>query len=318
MPTERHPTDLPTLLRHKLESFDPQAIEPSATRLRTIVGDRAEAILAYGSCLSEVTRSASSTPDFYVVVKRYRDFHRSVLHRILNRTLPPNIYHFFVDGRPSKYSVICFPDLTHETSPRARDVYQLGRFSKRMAVAWARDGKTREEIVAIQASAMRTVAGKVYHLVPDRFTIDQFAKEALALSYYGDVRVEADDKIDRLFEAEEEFFRDAYTLILDELTRPPWLLKKNLTNGSYEKTRDPWGDRVGKLRLRNFLLSSRIRAQLRWPKGIFTVENWVNYLIRKIERTHGVRIEMTERQKRFWFIYGWKHFFRLRRKKLIR
>jgi hypothetical protein len=310
--------DLSILVRTTLERFDPESLEPFWRHLREIVEDRASAILAYGSCLSDVTRSSTSTPDFYVVVDRYSGFHGSVLHAVVNWILPPSIYHFSVEGRTSKFNVISMPDLMQGTSPRARDVYQLGRFSKRVALLWTRDERSLESISQIQVCAMRTVARKVYDLLPDQFTIETFVKESLRISYYGDVRVEADDKIDRLWKAEEAFYRKAYGFILDDFTGSPLFLKKNVTTATYEKTSRVLADRVGRFRVRFFLARSRLRAQLRWPKGMFTVDNWLDYLIRKIERTQGIRLELTPKEKRLWFIYGWKYFFRLRRQKLIK
>ncbi|MFH1263402.1 MAG: hypothetical protein V1495_08200 [Pseudomonadota bacterium] len=309
MPELEPTSPLESLIRNQLTSFEPAVVEPFLSSLRSLVGERADAILVYGSCLSSVTRSSTSTPDFFVLVRRYRDFHRSLLHTVVNWILPPSIYHFTVDGRTAKYNVLSFGDLAHDTSPRARDVYQLGRFSKRMGAAWTRDPGGLEEIVAAQAAAMRTVAAQTRHLLPENFTLDTFILEALRLSYYGDVRVEAADKIERLFRSDEEFYRTAYRLILHS-----WAEERD---GAFFKKPAFLRETIGRFTTRIFLSKSRLRAQLRWPKGMFTVENWLDYLIQKIERTQGIRIELTPREKRFWFIYGWKYFIALRRKKLI-
>lgn len=309
---------LSDLVGSKLDDVRLEALEPSWTELQKIIGDRALAILAYGSCLSETTRSESSTPDFYVVVEQYRTYHRSWFHAFINWILPPNIYHFKVGERSSKYNVISLTDLIQSTSTRARDIYHLGRFSKRVALLWTRDKASRKAIVDMQISAMTSVAAKVYHVMPAQFTLDAFIKESLRISYVGDVRVEADDKITRLKNAEEAFYNDAYGLIVEEFAQAPFFLKSNVTTALQEKTARPFPDWLSRLRLRFFLAQSRLRAQLRWPKGIFTVENWLDYLIAKVERTQGIRIELTPKEKRYWFIYGWKHFFRLRRQKLIK
>ncbi|MFH1018310.1 MAG: hypothetical protein V1798_09035 [Pseudomonadota bacterium] len=305
------------LVRAKLLDFSPQRLEPFLARLKELVGDRCLALLAYGSCLSDATRTQTSTPDFFVVVDSYGSFHRRRLHRILNRVLPPNIYHFAISGRTAKYNVLSLRHLIRETSRHARDCYILGRASKRLALLWTRDERVSDRIVAAQASALRTIDSKVVHLMPGTFGLEEFTKEALRFSYTADVRVEAEDKIQRLFEAEREFYLAVHGSILEEMQGPPFLLTKG-ADGRYTKPPRGLWDFVGRARTRWFLAVSRMKAQIRWPKGIFTVEGWVDYLLAKIERTQGIKIEMTDRQKKFWFIYGWKYFLMLRRKKLIK
>lgn len=309
---------LEDVLSSKLNDLSPDVVEPFFSELQKKIGDRCDAILAYGSCLSSVTKSGTSTPDFYVIVNQYRRFHRSTLHAVLNFFLPPSIYHFAVGKEVSKFNVIAWRDIQHETSTCARDVYHLGRFSKRMGLVWARDNDSRRRVAEIQAQAMRTVARKVYPLLPPAFDLDGLIREALRISYTGEVRVEADDKIDRLLQAERDHYHQTYRLVLAELTGPPWYLGQNPKTGMYQKTPSFFRDFWRGLSVHWLLRRSRFRAQLRWPKGMVTVENWVDYVIAKIERTKGIQIQMTPRQKKLWFIYGWKHFYALRKRNLIR
>ncbi len=305
------------LIRAKLLDASPDRFQPFLDRLRQMVEGRCVALLAYGSCLNDATRTGTSTPDFFVIVESYGAFHKNRLHAVLNGILPPNIYHFTLGDRTAKFNVLSLKHLARETSPRARDCYILGRMSKRMALLWARDEKVRDRVVEAQAAAMRTIARKVYDLLPETFGLEDFALEALRFSYLADVRVEARDKVQRLFEAERDFYMAAYRSVLEEMQQPPFRLTKD-GEDRYRKPSCGLGSLAGKTRTHWFLSVSRLRAQLRWPKGIFTVERWLDYLISKIERTQGIKIEMTERQKKLWFIYGWKYFLMLRRKKLIK
>jgi hypothetical protein len=301
------------LVRSQLLSFDAAVLEPFLTELTREVSHRAEAILAYGSCLSDVTRSETSTPDFFVLVRSYGAFHGSHLHALLNRVLPPSIYHFAVAGRTAKYNVVSLAHFARETSERARDCYILGRISKRIALVWAKDPAVVEAVVDAQARAAEAVARRARSAIPSPFTVEALSKAALALSYAADVRVEAGDKVDRLFAANREFYLRLYGHLLDRMC-DAGEVRARPDGGGFESS----ATAADRLALRWFLSKSQIRAQLRWPKGIFTVKGWIDYLIAKIERTQGIRIEMTERQKRLWYIYGWKHFLSLRRNKLIK
>ncbi len=301
-------------------SVDPQRLEPYLGQLRMLLGDRAIGLVAYGSCLNDATQSATSTPDFYVVVDRYGSFHPSLLHRALNWMLPPNIYHFTVGEKVAKYSVIRLKDLKREVSGRAKDVYHLGRFSKRIAIVDAATDQTRHDLLEVLRSAAFSVAQKVVALLPQCFSLDELAKGCLRFSYVGDVRVEAEDKVDRLWQAGCDHYRSLFGQSLEKGIESGWALKRVETENTptFQQTGSSFSRFWRRQAVRWFLSRSRMRAQLRWPKGIFTVENWIDYLIAKIERTQGIRLEMTPRQKRFWFVYGWKYFLLLRRKNLIK
>jgi hypothetical protein len=54
-------------------------------------------VIFYGSCISPLTRKETSYPDFYVVVKDYRDAlkkfkDKKFLHSLLCKILPPTVF----------------------------------------------------------------------------------------------------------------------------------------------------------------------------------------------------------------------------------
>src|ERR1043166_8403 len=144
-----------SIISKKLQDFSPKALEPHLSKLKEILRGRELAVIAYGSTLSEVTITQTSTPDFYVIVPSYKEFHSSFRHRTINRLLPPNIYHFTVDGRTAKYSVISRNDFVRETTSRAKDCYTLGRMSKRIGLVYP--SEQLSFIAAQQASSMRFI-----------------------------------------------------------------------------------------------------------------------------------------------------------------
>ena len=46
-------------------------------------------------------------------------------------------------------------------------------------------------------------------------------------------------------------------------------------------------------------------------------DNWIDYMLEKLERTKGISLEISERDRRWPLIFGWKHFFAMRRQGLI-
>jgi len=235
---------------------------------------------------------------------------------LFNYFLPPNIFYFeFSDpglGRlAGKYSVTSLSDFRHETSTRARDTYLLGRFAKRVALVYARDERVREELVDSIVSAMEQNLALTLPFLPERFHRDEFITTLLGISYRGETRVDVDTKVEELFRAEAEYYRQCYGELLRARLLERWAGAE--ADDSYFLPGKPWQRRYRQLAVRAHLFKTRIRTYLRWPKYLITFDNWLDYLLSKIERSKGIRLELTERERKYPLIFGWKHFFRLKR-----
>ncbi|HMQ11458.1 MAG TPA: hypothetical protein PKC21_00170 [Oligoflexia bacterium] len=282
-------------------------------------GKNALAIVVYGSCLSQTTQKKDSVPDYFVIVDSFQAYYSSLIQSSLNTFLPPNIYHFAIEQGFSKYSVVSLKQLQSQTqlivSPKAKDMYFLGRFSKNTYIYWSQDTRIKDALLEVQNQACQSVAMIVLSSMNlgDKISLNDFALKCLALSYVGDVRVEAKDKVEKLFLAEEKFYLSVYQEILchfhqqkiisfDQTQKYLTLLDKTLLPKKYKR----------------FILKSKLRAQLRWPKGMLTAKNWLDYVLLKIRRNYGDEFTLTEREKKYWFIFGWKLLFKLNRKKLLK
>lgn len=232
--------------------------------------------------------------------------------RFLNRHLPPNIYHIHSPQGSCKYCVISLDHLEKEVGPKTKDVYHLGRFSKRMGIVWARNPEIENRIANIQKTAIISVSKKVLQSLNENFMLEDFIRRSLYLSYQGDVQ--AIDKVDKIMLAEKVDDEVVFQHALEELG-----LKKNEL-GFYTLSKKRSRQKTNMiLNFLRFIRKSRTRARLRWPKNMFTVEQWLDYILAKIERTQGdPKFRCPQLEKKFWFIFGWKYFFRLSRKKLIK
>jgi hypothetical protein len=269
-------------------------------------------IMAYGSTLSSTTASTTSTPDFYIIVDSYNQFYQKNRDRLLNKYLPPNIYHIHSPQGSCKYCVIELNHLSKEVGEKAKDVYHLGRFSKRMGLIWSKDEEVEKKIVTIQSQAILSVSKKVLQVMNGSFSLEDFIRRALYLSYEGDVRVEATDKIDKLISAEKSYYESIFKEALAILK-----VEKNEL-GFYNNPKSDLRTKLDKFKFNRFISSSRRRAKLRWPKNMLTVDKWLDYILAKIERTQDIKIELSPTEKKYWYIFGWKYFLRLSRKKLIK
>ncbi len=251
------------------------------------------AVVLYGSCLTG-TAAADSEPDFFVIVDALMRHHRRIASAIGNWWLPPSVYHRVVDGASCKASVLSIGQLAAETSPRARDLYHLGRFSKPLAIAWARDEAARGAVHDAQLASLLTLAPHARGLAGPHPTVDDFMLALFSLSYLAEVRVEQ-GRVRALYEADRAAHRAVGELLLAAC---PIAAPRAAT---------------GRL-----IARSRRRAIARWPKALFTFDGWLEYAVRKVERHTGRRLELTERQRRHPLLFGWPALASLRRDGLLR
>lgn len=276
-------------------------------------------IILYGSCLHPSTRKPTSTHDFYLVLDSYYNVLPGIMHSFFNYLLPPNVYYIHLKENnkvfEAKYNTITLVDLQRETSLSAMDIFTLGRFGKKLGLIYIKPGYESSIIDCIY-SAMFTNAWLTLFKMGTEFTLDEFIHSLLALSYSGEVRVERDTKIHELFEAGEEYYRYIYGKILDEFSVHTGIVRgKKLKYLVYET---PDELKIWRERVNRFIKKSRYMSVMRWPKSIYTFGNYVDYLIIKIERTKGIKIELTPLERRFPLIFGWRHFFKLLRKGMIK
>jgi hypothetical protein len=304
-----------------------------------------ECIFMYGSMLNPLLSSQTSYPDFYVIVDNYGKFYKSNAHTLLNRVLPPNSYFLKLNNNgtsmPSKYCVIDKHDLHRLTHyPHIKDFFIAGRLAKRIAILYTKDREFLSQFIDNIYNAMHfnvmfalsdladtgftpLEADMSENDLPDQksapkrakpltgFTFDDFMITLLGLSYRAEIRTETDDKITSLYSSEKDFYEKIYTLFLEQ----------EISNGTVERingryrTIKPYfnHDHVS-----GFISTCRWRAVCRWPKSIYTFSNFVDYLELKIERTTGEKLYLTKWDRKFPLIFGWRHLFRLLKKKALR
>ena len=56
--------------------------------------------------------------------------------------------------------------------------------------------------------------------------------------------------------------------------------------------------------------ASLARATLRWAKYVALYDDWLDYLVRKVERRGGMAIELSARERRWPLLFLWPRLFR--------
>ena len=273
-------------------------------------------IYMYGSMLNPVLSTATSFPDFYIIVDDYQRFYKSGIHTMINRVLPPNSYFLKLKDRgtpmPCKYCVLDIRALEHTTRhPRLKDFFIAGRLAKRIGILYVKDQAFLSGFLETIYTAMRFNVTFALSEMTAAFTPDDFIIHLLGLSYRAEIRTETEDKIISLFNSEKDFYRKIYRAFLEQEVSLGTLGRQ----GDRYETIKPY---FTKNYTTGFMKHARKRAVYRWPKSIYTFSNYVDYLALKIERTTGERLELSKWDRRFPLIFGWRHLFKLLKKKAIR
>lgn len=280
-----------------------------------------DAIILYGSCVNQITRKPTSYPDFYILLSSYKNVFkkRKFLNFLLAGILPPSSF-FLYQKNPDnsflkcKYNLIKTSRFLKEISLSPSDFYNLGRFGKKTIILYVKNKKIENQLISAFENAVRLNLKIASCLLEGKLSLDEIVIKTLSISYLADYRVERDTKVSELFNSEKNFYLSLYKVILEDMIKKGEvkILKKE---GEVYLFKEHWLNRI---KAKLFILWSKIRSVMRWPKGILTFDNYVDYLIDKIERAKGIKIELSERERKYPLIFGWKYFFRLKRQGMIK
>jgi hypothetical protein len=296
-----------------------------AEYLSSIVGASARAILHYGSRAQGRAARPDSAFDFFIIVDSYRPVYQSLVAAIGTRyrastavalawVLPPNVVCVRYRGPSGEHEAKCViistRHLGRECSPRARDQFVRGRLSQQVVLAWARD----PDSVVVAERCMQDARDSSFTwlrvFLPARFDLDQYCRTMLAVSLAHEIRVEPRDHAERLFAAQREPLRALYRPVLERLAAHGVLER----DGTHFVQRRPAGAAT-RLRIRTRLRLSKWRTTLRLLKHPFLYDGWLDYLLRKIDRSTGERIELTDRERRRPLIFLWPRAWRYLRRR---
>ncbi len=297
---ENNPYILEKLGEYEINDSDRAFIDHAR---RVFAGDLL-AVILYGSTLYKTEQKRSGIIDYFVIIDRYDRLEKGRMPRLWAKVAPPLQYAVRLDetlpGRlPSaKYHVLSIGDLEKGAGPGAKDAYILGRFSKRTALLYTASAETSDRIAGVVRTATTEIIRRsVPYISPDS-TLDDKIKQCLYFSYRGEIRIENYSKVEGIFENGRDYYRKVFGEVLANyfpLKTPEALPPPTSAEAAA------------------FTKRCRRRAVLRWPIMMFTVEGWPDILLHKLERTHGVKIELTDRERKYPLLAGWKYFFRLKK-----
>jgi hypothetical protein len=317
-PTQRDPlSELRGLVSAELAVDVRASVEWLAERIRADFGDAVLGVLFYGSCLRKETNEG--VLDFWIVVDDYESAYSSGpsprrSHAFLNRIAAPNVYYLEIEHEGetlrTKYGLIDRRDFEVNTSLSARHSYVFARFAQPARLIACRDDAARAFLVGAIAEAIVTMVGRLVCFLPIRagqirFRVGAFWQLAFRVTYDSERRPESEESIRGLYLADEDRYDEVAILAVQILT----------ARGHFDTaTTHPRAIDIGLSASKRGLQRFRWRMMRPWARAVgltrlvktaWTFGDWVPYALWKLERHTGRPLDVSERQRRHPFVYGW-------------
>lgn len=296
-----------------------EALQPPAQRIAGAVaaafGASCAAILHYGSHAQRSDARPESAYDFFVIVDAYVPAYRALaasnhltrsagVAARLNAILPPNVislqFPALAPAALAKCAVLSQADLATAVSEHARDHFTQGRLFQHVQIAHARDASSKDAVLAALATCRERTFAWGRPSLPAAFSVDTYLRSLLTTSYAAEIRPEGEDRIDALTGAQRATLAPVYAALLQRLETRKLVTREasvyRLTAPVTSRERAHW-DR--------YFRRSKRRATMRWTKYVLLYDDWLDYVVQKVERRSGTTIELTARERRWPLIFLW-------------
>lgn len=270
-------------------------------------------MLFYGSCLR--AESPEGVMDLYLLTRGQRAFNPTLVMAAANELVPPNIYFWSVPSSEgelrAKGAALTQKQFRRSCRIDAWSPSVWARFCQPARLVDTRDEQDVVETVESVVDAIVTASHWAAHLGPTEGTAHEFWVELFRSTYAVELRPERSNRPGIIVDADPERYEKllplAWAAAGIEFEQNGDVFRPQVRDR--EQARAAWDARI---RLGKLLSAARI------VKGAFTFDGAVDYLLWKIERHSGVKVEATEWQKRHPFLAAPKVFAKLWRAGAIR
>jgi hypothetical protein len=247
-------------------------------------------------------------------VDDYRKAYRSLYLRVINALVPPNVFFLSRDTELGtlrcKYAVISRAAFERGVSPECWLPYFWARFSQPALVTYARDDAARNLAVEGCVQSVLTLVQRLGVFLPAHGEVQRFSpaalwQEALRRTYSAELRTESDETIRSHYHADPERYDAVTGPALETLRQRGWLDRVDARGPAFEVHIAPARRRGARLRWQLAWPLGKALAVVRLLKNATTFGDWVPYILWKLERHTGQPVEVTERQRRHPFLFGW-------------
>jgi hypothetical protein len=308
--------ELQSFISDELRCAAPAAVTALAESLARRGGTAVAAVLYYGSTLR--TDALDGMLDFYVLLDDVAAWPGSALTRLANRLLPPNVGYveFTHQGQTlrAKFAVMSLRQFQRRLRPQSLDTTIWARFCQPVLCVWARSDADRTTVADLVSEAVVTAARWAVALGPDTASAEDFWRALFARTYAAELRVEKSGRAQDIVGTAADRYHMLLPLALEAAdvrfnTSASGTLAPALDASQLHEARRRWARRQRLGRPLNIL---------RLLKAAFTFEGAMDYVVWKIERHRGVRIELSPWQRRFPLLAAPGLYWQLRRRGILR
>ena len=297
------PKNIPEELLELLTTQTAQKLTPAISALvdaaRNNHGDSVRAVLFYGSCL----RSGDvddGLADLYLLVDNYRAAFDSRTLAFFNQLLPPNVFYLEVpfQGRTlrAKYAILTLADLRNGIENWFHS-YLWGRFAQKCGLIYSDNEHVTAEVMESLASAVITFINHALPQMVSPFSARDLWSRGLSLSYRSELRTEQADGAARLFDSDPDYYQQLTRAALEN-PRFSVTTDAETTPHCYQVGISAKEQRLNSLAWRLRAVQGKILSVLRLAKGLLTFKGGVDYILWKIERHSGVKVDVSPTLKR--------------------
>lgn len=294
------PDEALDLLRVETAQDVPPGINALAEAASACHGESVRAVLFYGSCL-RTGNVDDGLADLYLLVDDYRAAFKGRTLAFLNRLLPPNVFYLEIpfQGRVlrAKYAILSLDDFRKGTE-RWFHSYLWGRFSQSCGLIHVHNELVSRQVQEALAHAVMTFVARTLPQLEPSFTARDLWARGLSLSYRSELRTEQPDGAARLFDADPDYYQQLTDAALASVPFDV-SVEKDVTPHLYRARISARTRRLNGLGWRVRALQGKILSVLRLLKGLLTFKGGVDYILWKVERHSGARVEVGPSLKRF-------------------
>ncbi len=292
------------------------AVVEFAARLAARAPGKVVAVLFYGSALR--TGAVDGVLDYYVLLDDVRAWPAPWLAKLANRLLPPNVS--YVEERVgdstlrAKVAVMSLAQFERGMPARSLDTTLWARFSQPCACAFARPHDGEAAVARPLRQAAVTAAQWAAWLGPARGHALDYWRALYAQTYGAELRVESALRGPQLIDGESA----RYARLLPAAWQSLGIAFDADADGMLQPRVD---ERVRRQATRRWARRRRFGKLLnlmRLVKAAFTFEGAMDYVVWKVERHSGVRIEPGPWQRRHPLLAAPWLYWRMRRQQLLR
>ena len=250
-----------------------QPVHPSITAMAELIAAQHQpvsAVLAYGSALRD-SNPENTLIDFYVLTQDASGVSRNPLSRFLCGVVPPNVYYaeHVIDGKSyrAKYAVLPLEQLAGKLKGDTANPYFWVRFAQPMRLIWTKDTVARQRVVQLLARAMNTARANAA-----QFSTNAPWQTLFENTYRTELRPEDASRAKLIVDMQRKHFET-----ITKLASPTVV-----SNRAWSTRR--W--------------QGKLLSVARLLKAAFTFQGGADYAAWKIERHTGVKIKVTDWQRR--------------------